>query len=473
MCYNRVAMAKRFLLFALMLLSTRGLTAHSVLTLVDTWISLRQIDLSPALYHDTNGYPRLDFAKLPADQRQIIARDHRAYVLENEFLRLTLLPEMGRVYSLVNKLTGHEQFWTNAVAKPIGANNDTGWWMVWGGIEYTLPRGEHGTTWALPWSHEIVENSPERKAVRMSVIEPVTRIEQRLTISLRPRQVFFETEILLRNSGVAPALYSHWMNPMWAPGGRGELTPETELIVPCTAMIVLDRNFNQWMLGERVQEFEYNPLRFVKHWRSMGDLLAERLTAGFYSAFSHEANEGVVRVFDPRKTPGMDIWTWGFPPAPQHQQEFSQLPNLGYVEMWGGTARDYSDEARQVLRPSETRWKEWIYSYNGIEGLTHADREFAVNFLVHSNRVHLGIFATRDLDGVDLRLRHGTNEVLAARLGLRPERPFVFGLTNQFDNGPVPMLSLKSRGRPALHLSAKPVRPLSFGHPYLPAPARD
>ena len=54
---------------------------------------------------------------------------------------------MGRVYSLVSKVTGHETLWRNDVARPGGANNKLGWWLWIGGIEYTLPGEEHGYTY--------------------------------------------------------------------------------------------------------------------------------------------------------------------------------------------------------------------------------------------------------------------------------------------------------------------------------------
>src|SRR5688572_9250936 len=124
--------------------------------------------------------------------------------------------------------------------------------------------GEHGTTWALPWRHKIIENSRGRKAVLMTVLEPQTRLQQQLVISLYPDRTFYEAEIIITNTGNHEARFSHWINPMWAPGGRGEMTPETEFIVPCKVMRVADRDFNRWMLGDRVQEFEKNPLRWAK-----------------------------------------------------------------------------------------------------------------------------------------------------------------------------------------------------------------
>ena len=58
---------------------------------------------------------------------------------------------MGRIYSFVEKATNNEQLYINRLAIPLGAHNDTGFWMTWGGIEHVMPRGEHSASHALDW----------------------------------------------------------------------------------------------------------------------------------------------------------------------------------------------------------------------------------------------------------------------------------------------------------------------------------
>lgn len=143
--------------------------------------------------------------------------------------------------------------------------------------------------------------------------------------------------------------------------------------------------------------------------------------------FSHDTKEGIVRVFDPQVTPGMDIWTWGFPPTSARQREFGEVPNLGYVEMWGGTARDYSDEARGTLAPkTQRRWKEWMYAYHRTGGLTFANREVAVNlrYDAQHHRADVGIFTTSSKRGAVLDLRLGNKTLLRRKINLSPDRPF-------------------------------------------------
>ena len=114
--------------------------------LLDTiTLTIPQVDYEPAVYYrEGDPYPHVDFQQV--DQERIIKKDHTAVLMENRYIRLILLPEMGRVYSFVYKPTGHETLWRNDVVTVGGAANDTGWWLWIGGIEYTLPVDEHGTT---------------------------------------------------------------------------------------------------------------------------------------------------------------------------------------------------------------------------------------------------------------------------------------------------------------------------------------
>jgi len=391
-------------------------------------LTIPQVDYEPAIYYrDGDPYPHLDLQEV--DRQRVIRKDHVAVVMENRYVKLTLLPEMGRVYSLIYKPTGNETLWQNDVATVGGASNDTGWWLWIGGIEYTLPGDEHGTTWAMPWAWEIVEDSSYRKAIRMRVREPYTGLEESLDIAIVPGKAYFTARIHISNPTSATVEYAHWVNPQWAPGGENELTDHTEFIIP-TERILIEKRWQE-NLGPSPQVWKGNPLRFIQGWSRMGDLMADGLTAGFYSAYSHDADEGIVRVFDPEKTPGVDVWTYGY--RPRGIPMGSGNSNAGYVEMWGGTSQTYPD-ARQPLGPGASiQWTEWMYPYQRTRGLAYADENVAINFQVVSDarRVVVGLCPSGDWSG-SVELWRGSELGSAdEREPLRhwevtanPERPF-------------------------------------------------
>ena len=365
-----------------------GCAERTLFSLTETTLTIPQVDYEPAIYYgEDDPYPHVDFSKVNRDT--VVQKEHRAVILENEYIRLTLLPDMGRVYSLIYKPTGHEQFWRNDTVTVGGGMNDTGWWIWIGGAEYTLPGDEHGTTWAETWTWEIVENSKARKSVRMRVQERGTRLEETLDVSVYPGKAYYEAAITLTNPTDRTVQYAHWINPQWTPGGHNELTDSTEFILPTDRILIEER----WQknMGPSPQNWAGNPLRFISGWKKMGDLMTDGLNEGFYSAYSHDEEEGIVRVFDKEKTPGADIWTYGY-----HTTRIpmgSGAPNKGYAEMWGGTSKLYPNERHPLEPGASIHWIEWMYPYQATKGLTFADRDLAVNFKVYGakKRAVLGL----------------------------------------------------------------------------------
>ena len=342
--------------------------------LMETELTIPQVDYEPAIYHKPGDpLPYIDLQRVGWDRR--VDKVHRAVILETEYLQVTVLPEMGRVYSMVYRPTGHETLWRNDVVRPGGGNNATGWWLWIGGIEYTLPGDEHGTTWALPWQYEVLENSLKRQALRMSVREPTTGLVENIDLSVYPGSASLEAEIAIHNPTADTVRLAHWVNPMWAPGGRNELTDNTEFIIPAERVLIEQR----WQknLGPSPQAWHDSPLRHLRNWGAMGDLMADGLTAGFYSAYSHDAEEGVVRVFDPLTNPGVDVWTYGF--HPEGIPMGSGAPNKGYAEMWGGTVKTFPHEQSPLAPGATLRWRESIFPYQKTRGLVLATETVAAN----------------------------------------------------------------------------------------------
>lgn len=392
--------------------------------LTRTTLVIPQVDYEDALYMIPGSpYPQLDVSRVR--RNRIVDKAHTAIVMENAYVTLTLLPEMGRVYSLVPRSTGHEVFWRNDTVTVGGGRNPLGWWLWIGGAEYTLPGDEHGTTWAEQWSYEIVADTDRRKAVRMSVTERGTGLEEHVEIALYPDRSFYEARIAIVNPTAETVEYAHWVNPQWTPGGRNELTDSTEFIIPTQRILIPERFRDN--LGASPQEWRSSPLRFIGGWRrGWGDLMADGLEHGFYAAYSHDEEEGIVRVFDKDLTPGVDIWTYGYHPEPPRGIPMgSGRPNRGYVEMWGGTSKLYPDE-RRPIRPGETlAWTEWMYPFRGTGGLSYANADVAIHVERDDRGGHLvlGVDATRPFHDVCALVLAEADTLLRATFAVAPGDP--------------------------------------------------
>lgn len=137
-----------------------------------------EIDGDASLREGTTDFRHFDFT-LNADgslkslnTTSIVTSTFDTYILENSLLKVTLVPEYGgRVLSIVHKPTNTELLYQNPVGTLYGIGEGNFYYnylMVYGGIFPTFPVPEHGKTWNLPWTAEILEDSADRVAVKMS-----------------------------------------------------------------------------------------------------------------------------------------------------------------------------------------------------------------------------------------------------------------------------------------------------------------
>src|ERR1700744_846867 len=106
------------------------------------------------------------------DLKTIVDRSFKTWVIENQYLKVTLLPEFGgRILSIIYKPTGHEELYRTDVGVPYGIKLGRfyyDWMMVYGGIFATFPDPEHGKTWLKPWDFKVIKNTADDVTISMS-----------------------------------------------------------------------------------------------------------------------------------------------------------------------------------------------------------------------------------------------------------------------------------------------------------------
>src|SRR5713226_274483 len=150
------------------------------------------------------------------DANTIVDHTFKTYVLENRYLKVTLVPEFGgRIVSIIYKPTGHEQLYRTEVGVPYGMKGGIfyyDWMMVYGGIFPTFPDAEHGKTWLKPWDFKVVKESAGEVTVSMSLKDDFaysaaprqfrpgsTGIEATSTITLKANRAALDARVVLKN----------------------------------------------------------------------------------------------------------------------------------------------------------------------------------------------------------------------------------------------------------------------------------
>ena len=111
---------------------------NGVFSLQNTILKISQINFDSASYIDDIGYQRIDFEKLKTLKQKTAIKEYKAIEIENKFIKLTLIPDRGKPYSFIYKVTGNEEFFIPEIAQIQGSPNKTGWWFLMGGAEYNI-----------------------------------------------------------------------------------------------------------------------------------------------------------------------------------------------------------------------------------------------------------------------------------------------------------------------------------------------
>ena len=337
-----------------------------------------------------------------------VSRTFQGLVLENDYLRVTLVPEFGgRILSMIYKPTGHEQLYQNPVGTPYGIGKDWfyyKWLMVYGGIFPTLPEPEHGKAWLLPWSAEVVAQSDDSISVCMSWQDSValddintgkwkygvTGLQCDFTVTLYSGASTLRADVTLANEYPLELDYEYWTCLTLAPGSDPRdprCTQGAELVIPASKVKIPSwypdiAGQEESIPGER-NMYTFETLRYWENWVNDGIAYPwDDPNADYWGVINQDNGEGLIRVADNSVTPGIKIWAWGYPQS-QDIDAFArpQVSRRPYIELWAGHSREFF-EAAQIGQTTQKQWTEMYAPTVGLTGVSHANSHFIADLSV-------------------------------------------------------------------------------------------
>lgn len=365
------------------------------------------------------------------DKQTIVDRTFETYVLENPYLKVTLVPEFGgRIASIIYKPTGHEQLYRTEVGVPYGmkaGNFYYDWLMVYGGIFPTFPDAEHGKAWLKPWDFKIVKESADEVTVSMSLrddftypaapaqfLKGSTGIEATYYVTLKADRAALDTRVVLRNPQDKTVDYEYWTCTTLAPGSEPNnprTTGGAEIIAPIEAYTTPAWSSNlsdgDESLGSGRSRFE--KLRHFKNWPTMGIAYAAPDMQGknFWGVINHDNEEGIMRIADNKVTPGLKMWTWGYPSF-TNETNARKDPNEArpYVELWAGVSDQFFHRARLPAQ-REVSVTETYSPTVGMSNVTHANENILINFSATASAANLQFFSIEPAAPLRVTMKRG------------------------------------------------------------------
>jgi len=403
-------------------------------------------------------YRRFDQAAYEASNPQPVPQSYRAVVLENEYLRITLLPELGgRIYQVIFKPTGSNELYQNPVIKPSPwGQAEQGGWLAVGGIEWGLPVAEHGYAWGDRWGHITTPFGPDAAGVTLFMpYEDHLRAE--VDVILRAGEAAFTIQPRIVNPTEEAVSYQFWLDALLAPGPANQPGPNLRFILPTDQVTVHSRGDDFLPAPQQAMSW---PIFDGVDWSRLGNWndwlgVFERPAAHgpFAGVYDPDADEGMVRVFPPAATPGSKIFAMGWT-APIDPGVYTD-DGSAYVELHGGVSPTYWDQATLAAGATYT-WQESWFPVAGIGGVNHADGSGAVSLSRQGDTLTLGLFPVRAVQGT-VEVAVDGETILDEAVSISPARPWRRVLTAPGDpGGRIAVRLFDQSGAPVLNYEQLP-----------------
>ncbi len=356
---------------------------------------------SAALYP----YARLD---REAMSRKPVPVRYESLTLENEYLRIVILPELGgRIWSARDKTANREIFYYTSVIKPTVYNQRGGWPA--GNLEVYGPYDAHMLTWpGEPWPWAFRRNKDGSASVILSHIDHFFRNKISMEVTLHSGRSFIELKLQLRNNNLLPNRYLLWTNAGIA------ATEGTRFVYPMTRTIGHDSaELSTWPTVRGAD------LSWYKNNQNMLGVFGLDLYDNFIGAYDYQRDYGTICWTDRQIARGVKTWTWGTGEAAMRQMKHYTDSDGPYVEVQSG--RFVWDGNYEFIEPGKSDgWTEYWFGVGKLGGFTTATRDAAISFDVQPQQAKLAVTATGKFPNATLKLMAGATTVWSTQQTLSP-----------------------------------------------------
>jgi len=344
-------------------------------------------------------------------------RTYKALFLENEYLKITCLPELGgRLHSVFDKTEGQEMFHLNNVIKPSmiamrGA-------FISGGVEWNAGPQVHTVTILSPVDALIGKNADGSAYIEVNNIEKILRNRWTVRVTLHPGKAYLDEQVRIFNPTDAINPYYFW-NCTAFPNRAG-----TRFIYPMT--LGSDHSgtkFFSWPIHKG------KDLSWLKNYETWASIFSVDCTFDFFGAYDVDADRGIVQVADHNKLSGKKAWTWGTWDFGLVSQKNLTDDDGPYIEVQSGPLPTQSDYG-MLLPREEVSWQEWWYPVHGLgDGFEYATKDVAIQTFRKEDKLQLRILATGEFGRSICIISQEGRELLRKRIDLSPQDPRIVTLS--------------------------------------------
>jgi tetratricopeptide (TPR) repeat protein len=340
-------------------------------------------------------------------------RAWRTLELENEHLRLVVLPDLGgRIYSCVDKATGADLFYANTAIKYADVAYRGAWVAL--GVEFNFPVSHNWMT-VSPVDFGRVRHDDGSASLWVGNVDRPYGMQWRVELRLRPgRSLLEQTTTLYNRSDVRHRFY-------WWTTASVRADGDTKILYPME--LTASHHFadiDTWPVDSSGVDLS----RPRNHLAGFVSRFAYGSREPFMGVYNPATETGMVHVADHHDMPGKKIWSWGWDEDGKDWSRALSDDQSAYLEVQAGLFRN--QETYAFLEPHQLlRFRETYQPVRKIGGYSRATDDAVVHVRRGENRsLRVGLNVTRSVRDGRVVVRSGRATVREEPLRLGPSGVF-------------------------------------------------
>jgi tetratricopeptide (TPR) repeat protein len=350
------------------------------------------------VHQRSNGkvYPNAVVNNVVRDRK--IDKEYTTVILENDFIEVIILPEIGgRIFSARDKTNAYDFFYRQHVIKPALIGLFGSW--ISGGAEFNWPLHHRPSTF-MPTDFSISNDADGGITVWLSEHEPLDRMKGMVGICIRPGKAILETKVRLYNRTPLPNSFLWWEN-IAVPVNRDYqifFPPDVDHVhfhykKSVAKYPVPDSMFNgiDYRDGDK-------DIRWHKNTEKSTSYFSARSNYDFFGGFDHGKNAGVVHVANHHISPGKKMFTWAYNQLSQTWENALTDSDGAYAELMAGCYTDNQPDFAW-LEPYEVKeFSQFWYPIKDVGEPINANTKAALGCKLQQNGAKLTIYAVSAIE---------------------------------------------------------------------------
>ncbi len=358
-------------------------------------------------------------------------KNYTAVYLENEYIRLMMLPQIGgRIHEGLDKTTGYNFIYRQHVVKPALIGLFGSW--ISGGVEYNWPQHHRPSTF-MPTYH-LIEEAPDGSVTAwFSEHDPLQRMKGMVGICLYPGKAFYEMKVQLYNRTPEAQTFLWWVNV------GVHVHDDYQAVFPPDVTVVTDhskRSMSHFPIAKGTyygvdydKDGQGTDISWYKNVPNSTSYFVYDTAYDYFGGYDHRADAGIIHVANRYIAPGKKMFTWGAGEFAKGWEANLTDEDGPYIELMAGVYTDNQPDF-SWLQPYETKtFSQFWYPVQKIGPAKNANRRAAVNLEVTAGVAKVGVAVTEVLPGATVTLTARTQTLLEETQDLKPGEPFVAELT--------------------------------------------